>query len=329
MLKLETARRVPAAFGIFWTSPTGQFVPCEAYTTDAEGNTTSGDDARPSDLADAYARGETFLTHEAFVSGDAAEARAVGLGSAYSVVPLPAGWTFYDGEQLCVVAPAGPCQIIVHTGPQRGQVLGPFATFEEAEAFEATIAGNTTIEDVAAPVEPAKVEFVRVERDCPRNSETRAAGATRGIIYDYNVLIGGEHRATMCSEASLGRGYRLYDADHRPIVAPNRTWATHLGETVEKKADFEPIVSEYLAVGRIPTLAQMADLRQKEQETALAERRERLDKAREFRINSHGIELYNALAAFRDHPDVGPLLAKIDGEVATSLAYVTEQDARQ
>ncbi|MGY4333216.1 hypothetical protein ACVWWG_007633 [Bradyrhizobium sp. LB7.2] len=102
--KIATARPVPAAFGVFWNSSFGP-VPCEGYTIDAEGNTTSDDDSTAKDLAEAFARGETFLTYEAHVSQETANGRAIECGKRYSVRPLPAGWCFYIGEQLCVVAP--------------------------------------------------------------------------------------------------------------------------------------------------------------------------------------------------------------------------------
>ncbi|MGX1353383.1 hypothetical protein AB7M49_007004 [Bradyrhizobium elkanii] len=107
--KVATARRVPAAFGVFFNSSFGP-VPCEAYTIDAEGNTTSGDDATCKDLADAFERGEAFLTYEAFVTQEGANGRAIECGKRCSVRPLPAGWCFYIGEQLCVVAPAEPAR---------------------------------------------------------------------------------------------------------------------------------------------------------------------------------------------------------------------------
>ncbi|UPK31839.1 hypothetical protein IVB18_26285 [Bradyrhizobium sp. 186] len=172
------------------------------------------------------------------------------------------------------------------------------------------------------------VKFVRVERDCPGNKNRRrdadANGTTTRLIIDYNVLVDGEHRATMMSEGSFGRGYRLHDADGRAICAPNRTWSTHLGETVEKKADFERVAAEYLANGRIPTIAAMAEQRKQEQEAARAERRERLDRTRAHIVKSHGIELYNALATYRDSPEVKILLADIDRDVADALANIDE-----
>lgn len=96
-----------SGFGIFWTNPkNGRVIPCEAYTVDAEGNTTSGDYSGEKDaeaVAGAYERGETFLTYEGYSSKKAAD-RAQIHGDAYSVRPLPVGTLFYIGETLCVVA---------------------------------------------------------------------------------------------------------------------------------------------------------------------------------------------------------------------------------
>lgn len=110
MHKIVTPRPVPAAFGVFWNSSFGP-VPCEAYTIDANGNTTSGDDATAAFLAGAYASGAAFLTYEAYVSEETANGRAIECGRRYSARPLPAGWYFYIGEQPCVVAPAEPAKI--------------------------------------------------------------------------------------------------------------------------------------------------------------------------------------------------------------------------
>ncbi|KYK44535.1 hypothetical protein A1D31_14140 [Bradyrhizobium liaoningense] len=120
--KIATARRVPTAFGVFWTSPTGLVVPCEAYTLDANGVATSGDDATPETLAGAYERGETFLTYEGWINEDTAKKSAAVNGDVYSVRPLPAGTYFYDHDELCVVAPAEPAKVeaSAHTpGPWR------------------------------------------------------------------------------------------------------------------------------------------------------------------------------------------------------------------
>lgn len=109
MHKVKTARPVAAAFGVFWNYR-GRAVPCEAYTMGADGCPTSGDDASSQELADAFERGATFLTYEGYLTEADAKARPP-LGPNYSVRPLPAGWYFYDGEQLCVVAPAEPAGI--------------------------------------------------------------------------------------------------------------------------------------------------------------------------------------------------------------------------
>ncbi len=106
--KVKTARPVAAAFGLFWTNPKGQVVPCEAYTINSDGRTTSGDDESDEKLAAAFERGDTFLIYESYLNEADAARSASDHGQAYSVRPLPAGTFFYDGETLCVVAPAEP-----------------------------------------------------------------------------------------------------------------------------------------------------------------------------------------------------------------------------
>ncbi|WP_051383439.1 hypothetical protein [Bradyrhizobium sp. WSM3983] len=109
MHQVKTARRVAAAFGVFWTEPaTGRVYPCEAYTIDGDGSLTSGDYADGAKIVAAYANGEAFLTYEGFATKEAAE-RSCGIGNPktahqYDVRPLPAGTFFYEGETFCVVA---------------------------------------------------------------------------------------------------------------------------------------------------------------------------------------------------------------------------------
>jgi hypothetical protein len=171
------------------------------------------------------------------------------------------------------------------------------------------------------------IKFVRVERDCPANVNIReryADSATKPrLIYDFDVLIDGERRAQLKREYT-GRGYRLHDADGRPIIRPGRDYHLHMGEEVANKADFEGVVAGYLEAGKIPTLAQMAELREQEAAAALAKRNKRLDDTREYHVKRNGIELYNALARFRSHPEVKELLAAVDREVADALTHVNE-----
>jgi len=102
------------------------------------------------------------------------------------------------------------------------------------------------------------IKFERIERPCPHNKHLRdAMGAMtpRGLIYDFNVMIGGELRAVL-RRKMIGTGYDLCDPDGRGIKDPEFT-SRHAAE-VDRQSDFELFISEYLAAGRIPTLRRAA-----------------------------------------------------------------------
>jgi hypothetical protein len=136
------------------------------------------------------------------------------------------------------------------------------------------------------------IKFVRVERDCPANKDRRADGFNTGIIYDFDVMIDGEKRAEMQRQYT-GKGYNVQDADGRPVDPPLPHYRT--GREVGSKAEFLTIVSELLEAGKIPTIARMAELRA-EAEAALDVRRaEVAARYRTARIESAGVQLYEAL----------------------------------
>lgn len=135
MSQHKNPQTIAVAFGVFWTEPkTGLVVPCEAYTVDTQGNTTSGDHTAAEVLAGAYERGETFLTYEGYLTeAEAARSANACEGNAYSVRPLPAGTLLYKGETLFVVAtqqPATPKPIsILQTWKKHDLGLGWSVSF--------------------------------------------------------------------------------------------------------------------------------------------------------------------------------------------------------
>ena len=62
------------------------------------------------------------------------------------------------------------------------------------------------------------VTFKKVERDCLYNEELRALGATRGFIFDHEVMIGEERVAVFLSRGSRTRGFILADANRQVII---------------------------------------------------------------------------------------------------------------
>jgi len=138
------------------------------------------------------------------------------------------------------------------------------------------------------------ITFERIERDCEYNKVLRASGAKTGILYDFKVLIGGEHRATI-HKISHGIGYRLLDIDGRDIKeADNHRHAYK----IDKQACFERDINLLWSKDRIPTLAQIEERRaERAREKAKRDEAEAAQR-RIHRIERHALELLAALRAF-------------------------------
>lgn len=159
----------------------------------------------------------------------------------------------------------------------------------------------------------ATIVFERELRNCPFN-QTHALHPSQ-LIYDWRVTIDGEHRAQIIRE-SAGRGYRLYDADRRPIHYA-RAYSLHLGEHISTRARFADEIRFCLDNGKIPTLAELERLRRAEalaeaQKAAVEQARQRLGRKRQC-----GPELFDALRDLADFVeaalDQGQLLS-VDGK---------------
>ncbi len=140
-----------------------------------------------------------------------------------------------------------------------------------------------------------KIEFNRIERDSDWNKKLRAEGDTRGIIYDWNVLIDGEHRVTFARNI-YHSGYELHAATHRAYYEAIKEKDGYSSSVeVKSKAKFEETISRLLEAGRIPTLQQITD---KRRATVLKQIKKRAD-AREARrvrqIEDAGVPMYEAL----------------------------------
>jgi hypothetical protein len=136
------------------------------------------------------------------------------------------------------------------------------------------------------------IAIERVDRDCPYNDRLRGERDTRNLIRDFKVLIDGEHRATF-KKVTVGRGYELYDADHRPIGAG---YYKHIGYSVGTQSEFLKTVDHFLESAEIPTLARMAELREIDAAEKLRKQAARAEARRIHHIQSTGVELYNALS---------------------------------
>lgn len=105
------------------------------------------------------------------------------------------------------------------------------------------------------------IEFVRIERDCISNKKRHEEGgaAARGIIYDFDVIIDGEHRATWQRE-TVGVGYRLLDANGENIPDPERTtkFRVNYAAEIRKQADMDATAGRLYRASLIPTTMELA-----------------------------------------------------------------------
>lgn len=148
------------------------------------------------------------------------------------------------------------------------------------------------------------ITFVRVERDCPANKNRRDphTNRTRQAIYDYNVMIDGEHRVTWCRNVGA-TGYELRVADNDAYIMIDNGQAGWGKDSVraESKHEFEGVISGLLPAERIPTLAQIAAARRERAAVAERERKAGVEAHRIYLIKEAGVELYKALKHIAEH----------------------------
>jgi hypothetical protein len=143
----------------------------------------------------------------------------------------------------------------------------------------------------------ATIKFERVTRDCGHNKTILDAGESKGLLYDFNVIIDGEHRATM-SRNGYSVGYTLRDADYnsiRDLAKADKRWRSHPVVEVGKQADFEDVINCMLAAGLIPTLDQMAAVRAEKAAKIAANKAAEDERDRIHRIQGAAVDLYAAL----------------------------------
>jgi len=174
------------------------------------------------------------------------------------------------------------------------------------------------------------ITFQRVIRDCPAND---AQTDPRQLIADFDVYIGGEHRATWSRE-SYSKGYSLYGLDREPIYSEHANGRPdynmrHCRTKVDKKADFAAVTEGLLMSNLIPTLE---DYRQRQlgRGRALLEA-EDLHRiaSQDHAIKEWGKSLYEMLKLLVDGCDLkiaaGTLKSQIDQRVDQLMAFHRER----
>lgn len=139
------------------------------------------------------------------------------------------------------------------------------------------------------------ITLERFERDSEANKKARQESNQPRLTYDFKVLIEGEYRALLSKEV-YGRGYRIYDPDHRPLrKAGDSGYPKHLGSEIGKQADFFQVVKDMLDAGLIPTIAGLAKQREREAAKAIEDDKTARQAIRDRIAQQHGPELLAAL----------------------------------
>lgn len=166
------------------------------------------------------------------------------------------------------------------------------------------------------------ITFKRVIRDCPHNQNLQANGETKGLIYDFNVMIGGEHRAIM-KRNYRGNGYNVYDPDHQSIKVADDHRSAY---PVRDQSQFEHVINMLWSKDRIPSLAQLEEARAERQRKADEHKAEEIERDRIWRIKDAGPDLLVALEAILFQVAQGKVLER-DACITQARAVVAAAKA--
>lgn len=142
------------------------------------------------------------------------------------------------------------------------------------------------------------IKFERIERDCPFNKELRDPAnnrdllgdnpkPVRGLIYDWQVIVGGEVRG-LFMPIRYARGYELHNLVGDGWKYPN----SHTRRTTEAKANFHADVLRAMEEGHLLTVKQAAAEKAKRARAAAAALRKEHAQAVNGVIKSWGLKLY-------------------------------------
>ena len=144
-----------------------------------------------------------------------------------------------------------------------------------------------------------EIKFERYERDCPHNETIRKAGETRGIIYDFKVIIDGVFRAVWFKN-SFGIGYELKDAapDHedrqyiRYPLGPDNT-NPRATVKVNKQDEFLSMIERIISAIPTPEALEVrkAERLRKEAEKVIAD----AESARQYRMKYKAGDMYEII----------------------------------
>lgn len=173
-----------------------------------------------------------------------------------------------------------------------GKPIQDFPGHGERERAEWEIGWRSAKDGEAKPytdLENTVIEYVRIKRECPHNEEIEAKNKKGLLLYDFNVMINGEHRATL-SKKSGSRGYYIQDVVSKGIK--EEVWHPWYGTEIESQHLFTPTIERLLVKDLIPTRKQITErenARQREEDLKLAKHRNRVEIA--IGVVPHGLEI--------------------------------------
>jgi hypothetical protein len=141
-------------------------------------------------------------------------------------------------------------------------------------------------------IESPNVELRKMERQCPHNTEVNQGKRNEKLIYDFEVLIDGDHRATWCHDWGH-RSYKLMTPDHKDRITENdeyRSWVE-----AKDQGELLKLVHVCLQNGRIPTLAQYAQAKRDAEKAEADKKAAELEEKRRQQVCDAGPELLSAL----------------------------------
>jgi hypothetical protein len=165
------------------------------------------------------------------------------------------------------------------------------------------------------------VKFVKVARDCPSNNDPRPGHRT---IYDYNVMIDGEHRATFRRWRST---YNLVDLAMNGIGFYD--YERQSGAVVLAQSEFAALINRALAENQIPTVAEIEQQRIEREAKIDAMVEAYGDAAYNRVVQSYANDLLTSIL-YDDETKRLALANRVNMEAATALnEAMTEPDIRK
>ena len=156
-----------------------------------------------------------------------------------------------------------------------------------------------------------EIKFTKVLRDCGHNADIQSGAQKGRLLYDYDVTIDGELRASFWADY-FQRKYTLHSAGPMPeVLKDSGAGWNRQALTARKKDEFEPLIRGWLEKGLIPTISELADRKAAKEADAEKVAQKQRDYERIERLN-------------RAAPDHAMIAAALCAGAARWEAYTSE-----